>query len=249
LIAGAVNTGLYGIVRMKGDGSMDPTFGTGGAAVVSVTSGGVLQLVVDHSGRILLLTTSSLLRFTPTGLPDPTFVPPVTVFPTFMTVRADDSITLFSYTNVYRIGTDGAILSTSTASAPTVYAFTDPYVDSSGRITYPSGPVNSFDSVTRVDEDGVPDTTFGGTGTVSFDTLTSFTKTQAVSDDGAGGTMLGGVLAATARSADSRRRASRPDLELGRRVRASAYGSAVRARRIPEAFSSLVAGFGYGSTD
>lgn len=62
------------VARVRADGSLDPTFGSGGQAATSAGSGTTQpRVAVDGRGRVLVSTRLGVARFTAAGQPDATF--------------------------------------------------------------------------------------------------------------------------------------------------------------------------------
>ncbi len=142
-----------GIIRLKANGDLDTTFGTGGTA--AITSVG--NFILDASGRILVASGGNQLsRLTSNGIADPSFSS-VTLPLTF---GSDEGSFYFGQPTYGPIAlqSNGMILVGGQAKT----TISDP--------DYQSGTATNYDmAVTRVSASGAIDTSFGNGGVATAD--------------------------------------------------------------------------------
>ena len=160
-------------------GQLDTTFSGDGKLIADFGTGrdGAADLAIQPDGRIVAATGSGLLRYTPAGLPDPSFSGDGRVPDTprpheqgdnarGVAIQPDGRILAIISTGVARYLPDGGL---------------DPSFSGDGRVDIPAARrlalgadgkivvAGSADSVARLRSDGSPDTGFAGDGTATLE--------------------------------------------------------------------------------
>jgi uncharacterized delta-60 repeat protein len=68
-------TGVWAVARYNSDGTLDPTFGSGGKQTLNVTNSAVNDLTIQSDGRLVLVggPTFTIMRLNQNGSPDASF--------------------------------------------------------------------------------------------------------------------------------------------------------------------------------
>ncbi len=193
----------FAVARYNRDGSLDTTFGGDGR--VTTHFGGVeeaLAVTIDFSGRIVLAGSGNagflIARYNTDGSLDTSFDGDgwlTTTFPvggsaTARDVRIDSAgrivaagytVTPAFYMTVARYESDGSLDSTFSGDGRAEISGAEAYalaIDSSDRVVLSGRLIGKPDfAVTRLDTNGVLDSSFGGDGIVQTDFGDSFTPT------------------------------------------------------------------------
>jgi uncharacterized delta-60 repeat protein len=156
---------FLGAARLDADGTLDPTFGSGGISTVAVdpdssTFSGLAMGVTPAGGVVLLAGLQSarpsnvLVQLTPTGTPDPSFGSNGTLPLAFVNRTRDTSGPLSTaYLRDLAVQPDGKIVLAGQAALET------PTTDAPQL------------AVARLDPDGTLDPTFGSNGKVTLSTV------------------------------------------------------------------------------
>jgi uncharacterized delta-60 repeat protein len=168
----------FKIVRLNGDGSVDTSFGTNGAALVSLSAGvdTPSKLLIQGDGKIVVAGTSA------TNSPGSDFAA--------VRLNADGSLdTGYNGGGKVTVSLSGGI---DKANAAALQA--DGKLVIAGRAT---GAANNDYAVVRINTDGSVDTTFAGTGKLVLPVGAGTDVITSIAVLGDGGILLGGNSAAT----------------------------------------------------
>ncbi len=196
LIGKLENTSQVTLCQYNSDGSLDTTFGTSGVANIPITYGFV-DFDIQSNGKIIILTTDSLIRLSANGSIDTSFnngiIFPhpsgiINVYPRVIKINTDDTLIIAAIRGgsaeviIKKYNAEGVVdtsfNSTGIYTAPFIDKITSLDVAPNGKIIFytkdfvTSGPNNiSRYYLLQLNADGTSDTTFGVNGVVIDDVI------------------------------------------------------------------------------